>query len=134
MAQTSHPPAGPASEVAPGPGCGLPHPVYAVANLDDPGQGPGFRKVRGELGVTVFGINAIVLPQGHTTNRHWHDRQEEVCFVHRGRARIAFGDGTSHVLEPGGLAATSAATAARRTPPRRSRRAPRAPGRATAPS
>ena len=34
---------------------------YAVANLADLGEGPGFRKIRGALGVTAFGVNAIVL-------------------------------------------------------------------------
>ena len=31
------------------------------------GDGPGFRKMRRELGVTAFGINAIVLPPGYST-------------------------------------------------------------------
>jgi hypothetical protein len=31
---------------------------YAVANLDDLGEGWGFRKVRKDLGVTAFGVNA----------------------------------------------------------------------------
>ena len=35
---------------------------YAVANIDGLGEGPGFRKVRRELGVEEFGVNAIVLP------------------------------------------------------------------------
>ncbi len=35
---------------------------YAVANLSDLGEGPGFRKIRKALGVTAFGVNAIVLP------------------------------------------------------------------------
>ena len=38
---------------------------YAVAHLEDLGDGPGFRKVRKGLGVTAFGVNAIVLPAGH---------------------------------------------------------------------
>ena len=32
---------------------------YTVANVDGLGEGPGFRKVRGALGVTAFGVNAI---------------------------------------------------------------------------
>ena len=31
---------------------------FAVASLDGLGEGPGFRKVRGALGVTAFGVNA----------------------------------------------------------------------------
>ena len=38
---------------------------YAVSRLDAMGDGYGFRKVRRELGVTAFGINAIVLPPGY---------------------------------------------------------------------
>ena len=77
---------------------------YAVANLEDFGEGPGFRKLRSGLGVTAFGLNAIVLPPGYETPRHSHERQEEVYFVHRGRIAMTFGDGETHVLEEGGLA------------------------------
>ncbi|MCW3004700.1 MAG: Cupin 2 conserved barrel domain protein [Conexibacter sp.] len=83
---------------------------YSVANLSDLGEGPGFRKIRAELDVTAFGINAIVLPQGYESNRHFHDRQQELYFVHRGRIEIRFGDGTAHVLEEGGIARVDAAT------------------------
>ena len=83
---------------------------YAVANLSDLGQGPGFRKIRTSLGVTAFGANAIVLPPSYETGRHYHDEQEELYFLHRGRVAIEFGDGTSHELEPGGLAWVDAAT------------------------
>jgi quercetin dioxygenase-like cupin family protein len=77
---------------------------YAVGNLDDLGEGPGFRKVRAPLGVTAFGVNAIVLPPGIESARHYHDEQEELYFVHRGELEIVFGDGTSHRLAAGGLA------------------------------
>jgi mannose-6-phosphate isomerase-like protein (cupin superfamily) len=83
---------------------------YAVGNLDDFGQGPGFRKIRGELGVTAFGINAIVLPPGYATPAHAHERQEEVYFVHRGRIAMTFGDGETHVLEEGGIARVDPST------------------------
>jgi uncharacterized cupin superfamily protein len=83
---------------------------YAVADLDDLGSGYGFRKIRSALGVTAFGINAIVLPPGHQTPRHFHEEQEELYFVHRGTIEIVFGDGSSHVLEAGGLARVDAAT------------------------
>jgi uncharacterized cupin superfamily protein len=83
---------------------------YAVANLEDFGAGPGFRKLRGELGVTAFGLNAIVLPPGYETPRHAHERQEEVYFVHRGRIAMSFGDGETHILEEGGLARVDPAT------------------------
>ena len=83
---------------------------YSVGHLGDLGQGPGFRKIRGELGVTAFGINAIVLPPGYESSRHRHERQEELYFVHRGTIEIRFGDGTAHVLEAGGLARVDAST------------------------
>ncbi len=83
---------------------------YAVANLDDLGQGPGFRKIRTALGVTAFGANAIVLPPAYETGRHYHEQQEELYFVHSGRIALEFGDGTTHELEPGGLAWVDAPT------------------------
>ena len=83
---------------------------YAVCNVDSLAEGSGFRKVRRALGVTAFGVNARELPPGGETGRHYHDEQEELYFVHRGRIEISFGDGDSHVLGPGGLARVDAAT------------------------
>jgi mannose-6-phosphate isomerase-like protein (cupin superfamily) len=83
---------------------------YAVAHLDDLGEGYGFRKIRRELGVDAFGINAIVLPPGYATGFHYHDEQEELYFLHRGRIEIAFGDGSTHELGPGGIARVDAPT------------------------
>jgi mannose-6-phosphate isomerase-like protein (cupin superfamily) len=83
---------------------------YAVSSLDDMGEGPGFRKVRQQLGVTAFGINAIVLPPGYSTGLHFHDEQEETYFVHRGSVEFRFGDGSTHVLNPGGITRVDAAT------------------------
>ena len=83
---------------------------YAVANLDDLGDGPGFRKIRKGLGVTAFGVNAIVLPPGIETGFHYHDQQEELYFVHRGAIEMEFGDGSVRRLSEGGLARVDAAT------------------------
>jgi quercetin dioxygenase-like cupin family protein len=83
---------------------------YAVGNLDGLGEGYGFRKVRRDLGVTAFGVNAIVLPPGYGGGKHFHDEQEETYFVHRGRLEFEFGDGQKHVLGPGGLARVDPAT------------------------
>ncbi len=83
---------------------------YAVANLGDLGDGPGFRKIRGALGVTAFGVNAIVLPPSYETGRHYHEQQEELYFLHSGHVAIEFGDGTIHELSPGGLAWVDAST------------------------
>jgi quercetin dioxygenase-like cupin family protein len=77
---------------------------YAVSSLEDLGEGYGFRKVRRGLGVTAFGINAIVLPPGYSTGEHYHDEQEETYFVHAGEVEFHFGDGSTHVLKAGGLA------------------------------
>ena len=71
---------------------------YAVSNLDRDRRGLGFRKIRHELGITAFGINAIVLPPGYETGMHFHDEQEETYFVHAGRIEFRFGDGSRHVL------------------------------------
>jgi len=83
---------------------------YAVASIDGLGEGPGFRKIRKGLGVTAFGINAVVLPEGSDSGRHWHDEQEETYFVHQGHVEFVFGDESRHVLGPGGLARVDAAT------------------------
>jgi mannose-6-phosphate isomerase-like protein (cupin superfamily) len=83
---------------------------YSVANVDGLGEGPGFRKVRRAMGVTAFGVNAIVLPPGYETGRHFHDEQQEVYFLHSGRIEITFNDDTTHTLGPGGLARVDADT------------------------
>ena len=83
---------------------------YAVASLDGLGEGYGFRKIRRGLGVTAFGVNAIVLPPGYETGRHLHDEQEELYFVHSGNVEIEFGDGAKHALGPGGMARVDAST------------------------
>jgi quercetin dioxygenase-like cupin family protein len=76
---------------------------YAVAHLDDLGEGWGFRKIRKDLGVTAFGVNGVVMPPGYESGRHYHDEQEELYFVHQGRLEIDL-DGTKYELGPGGLA------------------------------
>jgi quercetin dioxygenase-like cupin family protein len=93
----------PVSEVIAGDG-------YAVAHVDAIGDQYGFRKIRRELGVTAFGMNAIAMPTGYETGRHYHDEQEETYFVHRGTIEMEFGDGSTHILAPGGLARVDAAT------------------------
>ena len=78
--------------------------------MDALADGPGFRKVRRALGVTAFGVNAIEIPPGYETGRHFHDEQEELYFVHKGEVDITFGDGTTQRLGPGGLARVDAQT------------------------
>jgi uncharacterized RmlC-like cupin family protein len=84
---------------------------YAVASLDGLGEGYGFRKIRKGLGVTAFGVNAIVLPPSYETGNHMHEKQEELYFVHSGAVEITFGDGSSHRLGPGGMARVDPSTA-----------------------
>ncbi len=83
---------------------------YAVGNLDEMGDGYGFRKIRRELGVNEFGVNAIVMPPGIDTGNHYHEEQEELYFVHRGAIEMTFGDGSTHRLDEGGLARVDAPT------------------------
>jgi uncharacterized cupin superfamily protein len=83
---------------------------YALAHIDTLGDRYGFRKIREALGVTAFGVNAVALPPGYASGRHFHDEQEELYFVYRGTIEIEFGDGSSHLLEPGSVARVDAAT------------------------
>jgi mannose-6-phosphate isomerase-like protein (cupin superfamily) len=74
---------------------------WAVGHIDDMGDRYGFRKIRRSLDVSAFGVNAIVLPPGWETGRHYHDRQEELYFVHRGTIEMELGDGAVQRMEPG---------------------------------
>ena len=75
---------------------------YAKGSIDEMGEGPGFRKVRRELGVTAFGVNALIYPPGQEGFLHYHDEQDELYFVHRGRASFEV-DGDEFELGPGGV-------------------------------
>ena len=75
---------------------------YQVSSLDELGEGYGFRKVRQPLGVTAFGVNALVFPAGYEGPNHYHDQQDELYFVHRGTATFTF-DGEEHEVGEGGL-------------------------------
>jgi mannose-6-phosphate isomerase-like protein (cupin superfamily) len=76
--------------------------AYSVSSLDELGEGYGFRKVRQPLGVTAFGVNALVYPAGAEGVMHYHDVQDELYFVHRGTARFLL-DGEERVVAEGGL-------------------------------
>ena len=84
--------------------------TYAFGSLDELGEGPGFRKIRAALGVSAFGINAIVMPPGHDGFLHFHDTQDELYFVHRGRVEVEV-EGEKRVLGEGGLFHVEATTA-----------------------
>jgi mannose-6-phosphate isomerase-like protein (cupin superfamily) len=76
--------------------------AHAFGSLDELGEGYGFRKVRRALGVSAFGVNAIVYPPGYEGFLHYHDTQDELYFVHRGTARFEAG-GETREVGPGGL-------------------------------
>ena len=82
---------------------------YAFVSLDELGDGPGFRKVRRALGVTAFGVNGIVFPPGYEGFLHYHELQDELYFVHRGRARVEVG-GEEREIGEGALVHVEAAT------------------------
>ncbi|HLY85971.1 MAG TPA: cupin domain-containing protein [Gaiellaceae bacterium] len=75
---------------------------YAFGSLGELGEGPGFRKIRSALGVTAFGINGIVMAAGHDGFLHFHDIQDELYFVHRGRVEVEV-EGEKRVLGEGGI-------------------------------
>jgi mannose-6-phosphate isomerase-like protein (cupin superfamily) len=75
---------------------------YSFTSIDELGERYGFRSVRRALGVTAFGVNAIVMPPGFDGFLHYHDTQDELYLVHRGRARVEVGDEVRE-LGPGGL-------------------------------
>ena len=74
---------------------------HAHASIESLGDGL-FRKVRQALGVTAFGVNALVLPPGRGWFAHLHEEQDELYFVHRGRARFEV-EGEAFDLEAGGV-------------------------------
>jgi len=86
---------------------------YAVAHIDAMGEDYGFRKVRRAVGVTEFGVNAVVTPPGFGGGGHYHDEQQELYFVHRGTMEFEFGDGSTHRLGPGAVARVDATTVRR---------------------
>jgi quercetin dioxygenase-like cupin family protein len=82
---------------------------YAFGSLDELGEGYGFRKIRKALGVEAFGVNAIVYPPYYEGPEHYHDTQDELYFVHKGRIRVDVG-GESRELGEGGLFHASSTT------------------------
>ena len=86
---------------------------YAFSSVDELGDGV-FRKIRPGLGISAFGANALVLAPGVVGRPHWHEEQDELYFVHRGRARFDL-PGESRELGPGGLLHVEATTPRRVT-------------------
>ena len=75
---------------------------HAFGTIDELGEGFGFRKVRHALGITAFGVNVVVYPPHYEGFHHYHDTQDELYFVHSGRARVEVEDEVRE-LGPGGM-------------------------------
>jgi uncharacterized cupin superfamily protein len=73
-----------------------------VGHIDELGDGT-VRKVRRELGVEAFGVNAMVFEPGGEGRRHSHEQQDELYFVHAGTPEIEI-EGIVHPLRPGSIA------------------------------
>src|SRR5437773_10097449 len=87
--------------------------AYSYGSIDEMGDG-SFLTVRRELGVTAFGVNALVLAPGVVSRPRFHDEQDELYFVHRGRARFEVA-GDSFELDPGGVVHVESTTPRRIT-------------------
>jgi mannose-6-phosphate isomerase-like protein (cupin superfamily) len=88
---------------------------YAHTTIDELGD-ETFRKVRRALGVTAFGVNVLVLQPGIVGRPHYHEEQDELYFVHQGRAVFDL-PGESLELGPGGLLHVESTTPRRVTNP-----------------
>jgi mannose-6-phosphate isomerase-like protein (cupin superfamily) len=82
--------------------------AYRKATFEELGDG-FLRSLRRPLDVSAFGVNALVLPPGTEWFHHTHESQDELYFVHRGRAGFRCDDETFE-LGPGGSCHVEAAT------------------------
>ncbi len=74
------------------------------------GEGYGFRKIRHAVGVTAFGINALVIPPGYETGVAL-PRRAGGDLLRPPRARSSSASATGpHRLGPGGVVRVDAAT------------------------
>jgi quercetin dioxygenase-like cupin family protein len=89
---------------------------YSKGSLDELGEGPGFRKVRQALGVQAFGVNGVVYAPRYEGFLHYHDEQDELYFVHSGRAIFEV-DGDQFELGPGGIVHVESTTPRKITNP-----------------
>ena len=86
---------------------------HSFGSINEMGDGV-FRKVRRELGIAAFGVNALVLAPGVVSRPHFQDEQDELYFVHRGRARFEVA-GDAFELGPGGVVHVESTTPRRVT-------------------
>jgi len=70
--------------------------AVAFARID-PSGGERFQTLRRELGVSGFGLNALILAPGQRGRVHNHEHQEEVYLVLEGELTLVLEDG-EHVL------------------------------------
>ena len=89
--------------------------AYAHSTIDELGD-ETFRKVRRALGITAFGANVLVLEPGVVGRPHYHEQQDELYFVHKGRAFFDLPDDRIE-LGPGGLLHVESTTPRRVTNP-----------------
>ncbi len=81
-------------------------PSIQIASLESDGE--LFRRLRGELGVTSFGINLLTLQPKQRMRVHLHEHQEEVYIPLEGELTLVV-EGTEHVLGAGSVARVPAA-------------------------
>lgn len=70
-----------------------------------------FKLVRPALGLTAFGMNARVMKPGASSPMHYHELQQEVFFVHRGRVEITLDGVAWQELGEGSIVRIDAGTA-----------------------
>src|SRR5689334_18720813 len=71
------------------------------APLDKPCQQRGRRRLGDQFGLTQFGANQLELPPGAwSSQRHWHERQDEFVYVLEGEVTLVTNEGET-VLKAG---------------------------------
>lgn len=72
--------------------------------FDGPCRARGRRKLGDAAGLTQFGVNLLRLPPGAwSSQRHWHEEQDEFVYVLSGEVTLVTGEG-EEVLGPGDCA------------------------------
>jgi len=86
---------GDSHDVAPRRGSIYPHPYRAEL------EGRLKRKLGDRVGLTQFGVNLVTLePGAWSSQRHWHEKEDEFVYVISGEATLVTDDG-EQVLGPG---------------------------------
>lgn len=75
--------------------------VYPTEALRAPLAGRSKRALGDALGLRNFGVNLVTLaPGAHSSERHWHERQDEFVYVLEGEVTLVTDDG-AQVIGPG---------------------------------